>query len=305
MNNGITESIKARLLNRAKESGEEFQFVLMRYACERLLYRLGASRVRERCTLKGASLLATWMEEPYRTTLDIDLLASGGAEEVSVRAIMATICDVPCPEDGLVFDGSRLSVSPIRPTQTYPGQRVKLNGYLGTVRIPIQVDFGFGDAVIPGPEEAELKTLIGSMSAPSLRIYPRASSVSEKFEAMVQLGAKNSRMKDFHDVWALSEAFDFEGTELRAAVQGCFKRRGTEWGPETPAVLTPAFYSHADRNRQWRDYQRSKRLLTLPPQAFEAVGERVLSFLAPIRESILEDTPFDLHWPAGGPWASA
>ena len=52
MNNGITASIKARLLNRAKESGEEFQFVLMRYACERLLYRLGASRVRERCTLK-------------------------------------------------------------------------------------------------------------------------------------------------------------------------------------------------------------------------------------------------------------
>ena len=304
MNNGITASIKARLPNRAKECGEEFQFVLMRYACERLLYRLGASRVRERCTLKGAGLLATWMEEPYRTTLDIDLLASGGAEEASVRAIMATICDVPCPEDGLVFDSTRLSVSPIRPAQTHRGPRVKLNGNLGTVRIPVQVDFGFGDIVIPGPEEAELKTLVGGMPAPSLRICPRASSVSEKFEAMVQLGAKYSRMKDFHDVWALSEAFDFEGTELRAAIQGCFKGRGTEWSPETPAVLTPAFYSHADRNRQWRDYRRSKRLLTLPPQAFEAVGECVLSFLAPIRESILEDTPFNLHWSAGGPWQS-
>ena len=230
MNNGITASIKARLLNRAKESGEEFQFVLMRYACERLLYRLGASRVRERCTLKGASLLATWMEEPYRTTLDIDLLASGGAEEASVRAIMATICDVPCPEDGLVFDSSRLSVSPIRPTQTYPGQRVKLNGYLGTVRIPVQVDFGFGDVVIPGPEEAELKTLVGGMQAPSLRIYPRASSVSEKFEAMVQLGAKNSRMKDFHDVWALSEAFLFRGHGIASGSPGLFQatRHGVE-----------------------------------------------------------------------------
>ena len=68
MTNNVAASIRARLLNRAKAEGTEFELFLVRYACERFLYRLGESEVRERCILKGASLLALWMEEPYRAT---------------------------------------------------------------------------------------------------------------------------------------------------------------------------------------------------------------------------------------------
>ena len=67
-------SVRARLYNKSKESGVEFQLLLARYAGERFLYRLGASSVRDRCILKGATLLAVWLEEPYRSTRDIDLL---------------------------------------------------------------------------------------------------------------------------------------------------------------------------------------------------------------------------------------
>ena len=109
------------------------------------------------------------------------------------------------------------------------------------------MDVGFGDiVVIPGPEVVQYPTLLdGMVCALRVRAYPRASSVAEKFEAIVQLGQQNSRMKDFHDIWALSETFSFDGSVLREAIRACFARRGTDWTTLTPHALTSTFYSNA------------------------------------------------------------
>ena len=302
MSKDVAASIRARLYNKSKQSGVEFQLLLARYACERFLYRLGMSPVRDRCVLKGATLLAVWMEEPYRGTRDVDLLALGSNDETSVREIMTAICKVACPEDGLIFDLDSLRVSSIRPGQPYQGQRVKLVCHLGQARIPTQIDFGFGDVVTPSPQEAEMRTLIEGMPAPSLRVYPLVTSIAEKLDAMVRLGQRNSRMKDFHDVWAISESFAFDGAELREAIGNCFERRGTAWTSHTPAALTPAFYSDPGHDNLWEHYRREKAFLLPPPEAFTVIGERVLEFFAPILESIFADTRFEWHWPASGPW---
>lgn len=100
----IAASVRERLLRQAKERGEEFERTLARFAGERLLYRLGESTVRERCVLKGASLLAVWMPDPYRATRDVDLLAAGPTDDEAIRSMIATICAVECPEDGIRFD---------------------------------------------------------------------------------------------------------------------------------------------------------------------------------------------------------
>ena len=299
----VAASIRSRLYNKAKKSGIEFQFFLVRYACERFLYRLGACPVRDRFILKGATLLAVWMDEPYRATRDIDLLASSGVpDEMYVRETMKTICNVPCPEDGLGFDLDSLRISMIRSEQAFPSQRAKLNCYLGKARILTQVDFGFGDVVTAGAEQAKLKTLIGGVPEPSLLVYPLSTSVAEKFEAMVRFGQRNSRMKDFHDIWALSDRFFFDGEKLRRSIRDCFSRRGTDLNSETPVALTSGFYSDNDRNRLWRNYRVENGLMTPPPESFGIVGERLQRFLEPIHASVLADTSFDLCWPPGGPW---
>lgn len=86
MSPDVAASVKARLLARARAEGEEFERTLVRYAAERLLYRLGASNVRERCLLKGASLLSAWISDPYRATRDIDLLAFGPSDQEAILA---------------------------------------------------------------------------------------------------------------------------------------------------------------------------------------------------------------------------
>ena len=302
MSSNIADSIKARLLNEARGGGTEFELILVRYACERFLYRLGESAVRDRCILKGATLLALWMKEPYRATHDIDLLAFGESDEETVRTIITTVCAVPCKEDGITFDLETLKISQIQDNQRYQGQRANLRARLGTARIAVQVDFGFGNAVTSVVDEGSLPTLIRGVPAPLVRTYPRVATIAEKFETMVQLGTRNSRMKDFYDVWALSETFSFDGAELREAVERCFKRRGTAWTHAVPEALTSAFYSNSDPQIRWQSYGQDGQLLSSPPSAFEDIGGRIQSFLGPLRESILAGHPFKLHWPPGGSW---
>ena len=304
MSTNVADSVKARLLNKNRGGGTEFELLLVRYACERFLYRLGKSEVGDKCILKGATLLAMWMKEPYRATRDIDLLALGSSDEQTVRTMVATVCSVPCEEDGIAFDLDTLRISPIRENQRYQGQRARLRARLGTAQISVQIDFGFGNAVTSVVDEENLPTLISGVPAPSLRTYPRVATIAEKFETMVQLGTGNSRMKDFYDVWALSETFQFGGAELQEAVGRCFERRGTAWTPAVPDALTSAFYSNPNLQIRWQSYGQDGQLLSSPPSAFEEIGNRVQVFLGPIRESIMARARFDRHWPAGGPWQS-
>ena len=300
MNRNFAASIMSRLRNQWE--GGTFDLLLVRYACERFLYRLGESELRDRCILKGATLLALWMKEPYRATRDIDLLAFGESDEETVRTIITTVCSVPCKEDGVTFDLETLRISTIRENQTYQGQRARLRARLGSARIPVQIDFGFGNAVTSVVDEESLPTLIGAVPPPFLRTYPRVATIAEKFETMVQLGTRNSRMKDFYDLWALSQTFAFDGSELREAVEDCFERRGTAWSQAVPEALTSAFYSNPDLLNRWQSYGQDGQLLSSPPNAFEEVGSRLRLFMGPVRESIVAGSPFEMHWPAGGPW---
>lgn len=302
MSSDIQASIKARLLNRARQKGDPFELFLVRYACERFLFRLGASSLRDRLILKGAGLLTLWMEDPYRATRDLDLLAFGPNDPTAIRTIMETICSIPCPEDGLSFDMDGIEISPIREEQEYQGHRAVMTARLGQARIRLQIDFGFGDAVTPAPEDAEYPTLLAGLPAPRLRAYPKVVTVAEKFEAMVQLGRMNSRMKDFHDIWALSSEFSFEGPMLCEAVARCFDRRGTAWTDEVPSALSAIFYVDADLQARWSAYTRAGAFRISPPADFESIGNRMGDFLRPVRDNIIRGDPFEMHWRAGGPW---
>lgn len=302
MSPDVAASVKARLLNGARARGEEFERTLTRFGDERFLFRLGQSEARDRCILKGAGLLTVWLDEPYRATRDVDLLASGPQDDETIRRLIEIICAVQCPEDGLRFDLSGLTVEPIRAEEEYSGKRARFIAWLGAARITIQVDFGFGDIVVGGPGEIDYPTMLPGLPVSRLKAYPRAASVAEKFEAMVKLGTRNSRMKDFHDIWALSTEFDFDGMELRDAADACFERRRTPWTDETPDVLTTAFYHDSLLQKQWAGYLRSGSVRVAPPARFELIGERIIQFLSLVRERIIARTRFDARWLAGGPW---
>jgi hypothetical protein len=305
MSPDVAGSVRARLLAQAQASGEEFERTLVRFAAERWLYRLGASAARNRCVLKGASLLTVWLSDPHRATRDVDLLAVGNTDDAAIRALITDVCAVPCPEDGVVFDLAALSLEPIRAEEEYFGLRALFWARLGAARIRMQVDIGFGDAMTSGPEEIEYPAMLNHLPAARIRAYPREASVAEKFEAMVKLERRNSRMKDYHDIYALSVAFPFDGAVLRTAVAACFDRRGTPWTEERPGTLTPAFYQDEQLQKRWQAYLQFSSILVPPPSRFEEVGEQIIRFLGPVRDSIVAGDSFEHAWTLEGRWLTS
>jgi len=153
------DSIRQRLLNIAKQNGEEFQLTLDRYAVERLLYRLSISPYRDDFVLKGALLFRHWLDQSHRPTRDADFLGFGTPDPGRIAAVVGALCEADV-DDGLVFDLSRMSVDAIRETARYDGLRVQLKARLGSATCVIQWDTGFGDAITPEPEEVRFDTML-------------------------------------------------------------------------------------------------------------------------------------------------
>jgi predicted nucleotidyltransferase component of viral defense system len=199
----MAHSVRDRLLRLAKQRGEEFNFVLLRYGLERLIYRLSRSIHAGNFVLKGALLFTVWSKHPHRATKDLDLLGFGSSNLERVAEMFRTVCTTDVEDDGVRFDARSVAAKPIKEDAEYEGVRVTLEGHLGTAKLNIQVDVGFGDAVTPEPQIIEFPTLLPG-PAPRVHAYPPEAVVAEKLHAMVNLGMTNSRMKDFFDIWFLS-----------------------------------------------------------------------------------------------------
>lgn len=291
-------SVRTRLAQLARRRGVELQLVLSEFAIERLLYRLGVSSYADRFVLKGATLLRLWSGDDRRATWDLDLLGRGasGVEDLVtvIRALCATTGD-----DGIVFVADSIQGEEIGEPAEYAGVRVRLDARLGRARIPVQVDVGFGDAVVPAPVREVLPSLLDH-PPPRVLVCPREAVIAEKVEAMVSLGVTNSRMKDFYDVNRLAECTAFEGPPLVRAIRATFERRRTPFPEGEPLVLGRGFLAGPERETQWRAFLRRGRLEAAPDAA--ALTEALRRFLLPVLGAAQSAAPFDTDWKPGGPW---
>ena len=271
-------SIRARLLALAQSRGQDYQRVLGRYAIERFLYRLGRSPYRDKFAIKGAALFTLWTGETHRPTKDLDMLGWGSSAISDVEETIRAICKVE-ENDGILFDSESVEGTRIKEEDEYDGVHVKFHAALAGARIPMQVDIGFGDAVYPEPEFASFPVLL-PMEAPLIRAYPREAAIAEKFNAMVVLDIRNSRMKDFYDVWFMANAWTFDLAPLRTAILASFERRKVAIPRDVPFALTEEFLGDSQKKQQWdafvsRLYPGSK------APSLEEVGALLRTFLLP------------------------
>lgn len=270
MSDPRADSVHDRLLQRARQQGEDFNLLLTRYALERWLYRLSVSDQRAGFVLKGALLFSLWFDEPHRPTRDADFLGFGAADAELLRGRLQTICRVAC-DDGMRFEADSVQVAPIREQARYDGLRANLLGWLGTARCNVQLDVGFGDAVTPAVQEMDYPTLLEGVPAPRLRVYPRETVLAEKLEAMIVLGMRNSRMKDYFDMWVLLRQGGLDPAVLAQAIHATCARRQTDLPMGWPTGLDDEFAADTAKLAQWRAFLSKNRLEA--PALAELIGE--------------------------------
>ncbi len=298
----IEASVRGRLQNTARDTKRQFAEVLQYYGMERFLYRLSKSEHHQRFILKGALMFTVWDIPSRRRTMDIDFLAYADNAIPKMEKIIREVCETEVVPDGVVFDPKSVKGGKIKEDADYEGIRVKFRGNLGTARIPMQIDIGFGDAVVPKPKAIDYPVIL-DFPKPHLVGYAFETVVAEKFEAMIKLGALNSRMKDFYDVWLLISQFTFNGSSLANAIARTFKNRKTELPKALPFFAAEIYSDQSDRNRIWQAFL-EKNDIRVPEKLKEATSV-IENFLQPVVEATIEEKDFESIWKAPGPWKNA
>ncbi|MDP3333786.1 MAG: nucleotidyl transferase AbiEii/AbiGii toxin family protein [Methylotenera sp.] len=263
MTQDLAASIRAKLLNIAKADNTDFNQILVRYALERLLYRISRSEYSNQFLLKGALLFTLWYDMPHRPTRDADLLGFGNSDLRSIENVFREISSIQA-DDGISFDPSSVVVEEIRKEAGYTGARVLITAELAKARSKTQIDIGFGDAVTPHSVDAIYPTLIRDMPAPHLRVYPIYTVAAEKLHAITLLGMTNTRLKDYFDLQVLFDREQFDMQTLAEAISATFTRRGMPVPTKVPVGLTDEFSEDPTRQRLWFAFLRKNDLKPTP-----------------------------------------
>jgi len=295
----LAASVHQRLLNKAKASGRPFNEVLQYYAIERFIYRLSKTPHAKKFILKGALMFNVWQTLHSRPTKDIDLLGKLQNKINLINSAIKDACLQKVEPDGILFHAESISATTIKENTDYEGIRVRLRGNLGTIKLSLQLDIGFGDVVVPQVFKITYPTIL-DFPPPILYGYSMESTIAEKFHTMAQLNILNSRMKDFFDIWRLSRQFDFKGEILAEALYKTFKIRSTDI-PSQPMKFMEILASEAIKETQWQAFLR-KTKTNIPPISFAEVISSIKAFLEPVLTALSQGKDFRKTWKAPGPW---
>jgi len=294
----VVASVLARLRNTSKSKGAPFQQILQQYAMERFLYRVSKSRHAKSVILKGALLLKTIGIPAARPTLDIDMLRTGKADKASLIALIGDCATLEVEPDGLTFLADSVVAEEITKDAEYQGTRILMDARMDNVRLRIQVDFGVGDVIVPGPRIIEYPAFLGGGPV-ILLAYPVETSIAEKLQAMVALGEANSRMKDFYDVWICASHLDLQSNTLIKAIEATFKNRETDIPTDDFEILTADF---AQRHlAQWNAFVKKMGESALANR-FAAVNDELRKFAVPMFRCIVLGEQVGARWHAGKGW---
>jgi hypothetical protein len=299
----VPASVHQRLLNRARETNRPFNELLQYYVMERFLFRLGHTSYAERFILKGALMLRAWNVPLARPTMDIDMLSHTSNSVESLIEVVRECLRAEVPDDGLQFNADEVRGEQISLDAKYQGVRVRGRGLMGNAWVSLQLDFGFGDIIIPAPVWIDYPELL-DFGRPHLLGYTPQSSVAEKFQAMVELELANTRLKDFYDIWKLSQNLTFEGALLSEAIAASFKQRGTPIPTSPPLALSVDFSGNLSKQAQWKAFLRKGRL-EVEASSLEETIHDISAFILPASYAAAEGRPFRMAWQPGGTWRAS
>ena len=287
-------SIKSRLKNIAIKENSTMQNELVTYALERTIYRMSISKYSDNFTLKGGIFLYALFNRQYpRATMDIDFLANKIANDSEfMKEVFTEIFLIQC-DDALFFDLSSLKVENITEFKEYHGVNVSILALLEKTKIPVSIDFGFGDIVYPDRIKMDFPVLL-DMEIPSVNAYSIYSAIAEKFEAIVSLGRYNSRYKDFYDIYAISQKHTLNGSDLYNALVETFNHRNTSFN--NIVAFSDDFINDPSLDKKWKSFKKKKQVNQ--DIDFKTVITHNMKLLLPVVEAILNEQTFKRNWNA-------
>ncbi|MCF6192812.1 MAG: nucleotidyl transferase AbiEii/AbiGii toxin family protein [Kangiellaceae bacterium] len=285
-------SVRDRLKVIAKADNIDFQRLLNNYAIQKFLVRIDKSSYRENLMLKGSWLFVAWSGSLHRPTKDADMLGVGDFNKQQIKSMFEEIMKIEV-DDGLHFLPESIDVSDITKDGFYQGFRTIGIFLLDRARIKVQVDIGFGDAVSPSSTIETIPCMLGEGDA-VLRAYPIYTAISEKWHAINKLGMKNSRLKDYYDLYVIANLQNLEYKLMFEAVKNTFDRRETKISSVLPIGISPEFFNDDDKIKAWAAFLRKNDLKC--ESSLSDICKLLERFLFSINLAIAENKTDCVQW---------
>src|SRR5690242_18179926 len=212
--------VKTRLNNRARQSGlhpaHASQLMYLAYMQEAFLRRLSRSAFAEAFILTGGALLlrlALGYREA-RPSKDLDLLCRlQDRTPEHLQAAFAAILQMPGEdEDAVEFDPEVSNIEPLETAGPAGGWGVEIMGWLGRSHLTLKMDVVWEPLPEIKPEQRTFPALLNpALALPPVLTYPLEALMADKVAAVMERGERNSRVKDYIDIWLLARSRDFEG----------------------------------------------------------------------------------------------
>ncbi len=278
------QSIKDKLKNIARENHRVYQEVLTVYALERTIFRISKSDFNDNFTLKGGIFLYALYEKNYpRSTTDIDLRADKiSGDEKAIKTVFEKIFSLQF-DDGLEYDLETLSTKQITKQDEYKGINISVTALLGNIKIPVSIDIGFGDVIVPDRMKIDFPVLL-DFGIPHIYSYSIESTLAEKFEAIVSLGLANTRFKDFYDIYVLLQSKNIDDEVLKQAFVQTFANRNTSF--DDIVAFDKNFSADTERQKRWNAFTRKKSALV--QVSFDTVVSEIKTHFEPLIKEILK-----------------
>ena len=284
-------SVLAKLKNKAKQTGKPLQMHLQLFCQEEFLRKLSMSKYDDNLVLKGGLFIYTLTNFESRATVDIDFLMRRLPNSVEeIKKIITEILSVDTGNDFIVLSAKGFET--ISPQRKYKGVSFQIMGKIKNTRTPFNVDLGVGDIIVPNSEKRIIPVQLDEFTKPEISTYSLESTIAEKFDAILQLLEMTSRMKDFYDIYYLSNMFDFDGRKLQEAIFETLQNRGTTYSRDSLDKIKK-FANDAQMISKWNLYLRT---IKMPRIEFNTVIESIYAFLEPVWDAVINEDGCFKKW---------
>lgn len=247
--------LKDLIRNLSRKNAADAQILMRNYMMERFLERTSLSEYRDKFILKGGMLVAAMVGLDARSTMDLDATIKGANVSVEdIEKMISAIIAVPL-DDGVKFQMK--SISQIMDEAEYPGVRVTMTATFDGVVTPLKIDIATGDAITPREVRYSFKLMLEDRSI-DIWAYNLETVLAEKLETTITRATTNTRMRDFYDLYILSQLYGSSiiPADLSAALTATARKRETEkYLPNALAVCDEVENSPA-MLKLWASYQK-------------------------------------------------
>lgn len=250
------QSLKSKVRNYAKLTGLNHQQILQNYMFERFLNRVSVSEYKNNFILKGGCLLSSIMGIEMRSTMDIDSNITGiPFHKDTIEIVIQNIIQIDL-DDNTYFE--MYDIKEIKESKEYNGYRFSLIGHLENLRIPFHLDISTGDIITPQSILYQYKMLLEDEFI-ELLTYNNETIIAEKLQPILDLKIKNSRMKDYYDIYYFFtfKWHEIDKTNLRDAICKTFENRNTISDWKNATTIIDVLFEDETLQKLWNNYSKT------------------------------------------------